>query len=217
MPKYHDVVQGEYLSQIARNYGFTDYATIWNHGNNADLKKKRKNPQILKPGDRIFIPDREEKQETRSTEKKHFFRAKRPKLKLNLVLEDLYEEPIKNAKCEMQIDGAAFELTTDGKGKIEKEIPVTSGGGHLVVWEPDVSAVSGVQIPIKIGHLDPIDEVTGQKGRLNNLGYYAGEINDTQDMRFKSAVEEFQCDHKLTVDGDCGPQTQAKLKEAHGC
>jgi len=35
-------------------------------------------------------------------------------------------------------------------------------------------------------------------------------------MAFLSAVEEFQCDNGLTVDGDCGPNTQAKLKEVHG-
>jgi peptidoglycan hydrolase-like protein with peptidoglycan-binding domain len=36
-------------------------------------------------------------------------------------------------------------------------------------------------------------------------------------MAFRSAVEEFQCDHGLTVDGDCGAQTQAKLLSVHGC
>jgi peptidoglycan hydrolase-like protein with peptidoglycan-binding domain len=29
-------------------------------------------------------------------------------------------------------------------------------------------------------------------------------------------VQEFQCDHQLKVDGVCGPQTQAKLVDAHG-
>ena len=34
---------------------------------------------------------------------------------------------------------------------------------------------------------------------------------------FLSAIEEFQCDHGLVVDGKCGPATQAKLKQVHGC
>jgi hypothetical protein len=35
-------------------------------------------------------------------------------------------------------------------------------------------------------------------------------------LQFRSAVEEFQCDNQLTVDGKCGPNTQAKLKAVHG-
>ena len=34
---------------------------------------------------------------------------------------------------------------------------------------------------------------------------------------FEMAVEEFQCDQGLKVDGICGPQTQAKLKKLYGC
>lgn len=32
-----------------------------------------------------------------------------------------------------------------------------------------------------------------------------------------AAVEAFQCDHNLLVDGDPGPNTQTKLLELHGC
>ena len=214
---YHEVKQGEYMAMIARQYGYTDYLPIWNHGSNAELKNKRKNPQILMPGDRVFIPEREEKKLSKGTESKYKFWAKRPKLKLRLVLEDLYEKPIADAKCELQIDGTPFQTTTDGSGKIDQEIPFTAGSGQIVVWDPEVTPIAGIGVPLKIGHLDPVEEVTGQKGRLNNLGYYAGEINDKVDMRFRSAVEEFQCEHDLKVDGECGAKTQAKLKQVHGC
>jgi nucleoid-associated protein YgaU len=53
----HTVVQGEYLSKIARSYGFSDYRTIWEHPKNAALKQARQNPNVLFPGDRLFIPD----------------------------------------------------------------------------------------------------------------------------------------------------------------
>jgi len=48
-------------------------------------------------------------------------------------------------------------------------------------------------------------------------GYYLGRLDVDNPAKFRSAVEEFQCDHDLTVDGDCGPQTQAKLKQVYGC
>lgn len=46
------------------------------------------------PGDLLFIPDKGEKEESESTEKRHCFKLKTERLKLRLVLEDLYEKPI---------------------------------------------------------------------------------------------------------------------------
>ena len=34
--------------------------------------------------------------------------------------------------------------------------------------------------------------------------------------QIRSAVEEFQCDHGLSVDGEVGPKTQRALVDAHG-
>jgi murein L,D-transpeptidase YcbB/YkuD len=46
---------------------------------------------------------------------------------------------------------------------------------------------------------------------------FEGRTAEENKALFLSAVEEFQCDHGLTVDGKCGPATQARLKQAHGC
>ncbi|HEY6945459.1 MAG TPA: LysM domain-containing protein, partial [Candidatus Acidoferrum sp.] len=71
MSETHIVEQGEHLSQIAKKYGFPDYKIVWDHPENADLKKLRKNPNILFPGDQVFIPDKEEKEESGPTDKRH--------------------------------------------------------------------------------------------------------------------------------------------------
>jgi peptidoglycan hydrolase-like protein with peptidoglycan-binding domain len=65
--------------------------------------------------------------------------------------------------------------------------------------------------------LDPIDILAGQKERLNNLGYFAGDPQTEADEDFRSAVEEFQCDHGLTVDGVLGANTKSRLKQVYGC
>lgn len=216
----YKVEQGDYLSKIAQQFGFSDYKEIWNHPDNADLKNKRKNPSVLFPGDKLMIPDKEEKQVSASTGKRHTFQVSRSPLRLRLVIEDIYEKPIANTECELVLDGETFKLTTDGKGSIEQEISPTTTGGFLIIRSQE-TALNDIALPIKIGHLDPVEEESGQQARLNNLGYFAGpfEGNEAADNKqlFLSAIEEFQCDHELSVDGNCGLKTQAKLKEVHGC
>jgi N-acetylmuramoyl-L-alanine amidase len=216
MPDYYTVQQGDHLSKIAKDNGFTDYTVIWNHPENADLKKQRQNPNVLLPGDQIFVPDMEEKQESGATDKRHTFTVDKKILKLRLVLEDIYEKPIAGAQCALLVGDQTFQVTTDGQGKLEQEIPLDSTEAFLAI-RGDQTPFANEVIAIKIGHLDPIDELSGQIARLNNLGYFPGNLDGSDADAFQSAVEEFQCDHGLKVDGDCGPKTQAKLKEVHGC
>ena len=226
MASDHTVVQGEYLSKIARNYGFSDYRTIWEHPRNAELKRLRQNPNVLYPGDELFIPDRKEKYESRVTERRHRFQMRAPSLKLRIVVEDTYEKPIGGAPFELSIGSALHSLTSDERGKVEQDIPSTAEAAILII-RTEETPLNNVAIPVKIGHLDPVEEVTGQKGRLKNLGYYFGVIDTKVDAEFRSAVEEFQCDNfpsprradgvPVAVDGVCGPKTQARLKEVHGC
>ena len=216
MGSYYSVLQGDHLSKIAKDNGFTDYTVIWDHPNNSDLKKLRQNPNVLLPGDEVFVPDMEQKQESGATDKKHTFAVDKKTLKLRLVLEDIYEKPIAGAQCALLIDGQTYQLTTDGKGKLEQEIPLDAKEGTLTI-RGDQTPFANDVIPIKIGHLDPIAEISGQVARLNNLGYFAGPLDGSDEDAFESAVEEFQCDNSLTVDGICGPQTQSKLKQIFGC
>jgi len=212
----YSVKQGDYLTKIAKENGFVDYHTIWDHPNNQQLKQKRKNPNVLAPGDELFIPDKAGKEESAATDRRHKYKVKTEKNMLRIVLEDIYGNPVANAKCQLQVEGKVFEVVSDGDGKIEHEIPLTAQNAELVVTEEN-KALTNVKLSVQIGHLDPVEIESGQKARLSNLGYYLGRLDVDNPAKFRSAVEEFQCDHDLTVDGDCGPQTQAKLKQVHGC
>lgn len=216
----HTVKQGEHLSSIARRYGFSDYRVIWNDPKNAKLKERRKNPNVLYPGDELHIRDREEKEEPATTEQLHTFQISNRKLELRLVLEDQFERPIKNAQCELHLEDKILHLTSDGQGHITHSIPATAEEAFLIINDKG-TPVNELVVPVKIGYLDPVEEQSGQLSRLNNLGYFAGPLlnvgNEENLALFRSAVEEFQCEHGLTVDGKCGPLTQAKLKLVHGC
>src|SRR4029077_7119942 len=127
----------------------------------------------LFPGDLLYIPDRQLRVEDRNTDVRHKFVAHRPIVKLRVVLEDLYEKPIANAPCDLVLENDALHLTTDGSGKIEQQILPGTRSATLIINDCQ-TPFSGVEIPIKIGYMDPVDEVSGQLARLNNLGYYPG-------------------------------------------
>src|SRR5262249_22232931 len=152
-------------------------------------------------------------------EQHHVFQTGKP-LKLRLKLEKGYDQPRAKVPCDLQVELEHFALTTDSSGKIEQAIPKTATNATLTLKE--TVRAKGKPVPFattldtKIGHLDPVDEPTGQRARLANLGYYRLPLEEVDDDEFKSAIEEFQCEHGLTVDGKCGRQTQDKLKNVHG-
>ena len=217
MPSTHVVAQGEHLSSIADQYGFTDYTVIWNDANNATLKQQRVNPNVLQAGDNVYIPDKQAKDESGATAQRHVFNLKQSPLMLRLLFEDAYEKPVANAPCTLYLGSDKSSVTSDGTGKLEKRITPSAAGGAVVLGAAD-TPYQDEQLQISIGELDPIDSLSGQAARLNNLGYFAGTPATADDAQFESAVEEFQCDQSvLPVDGIPGPQTQAKLKQVHGC
>ena len=99
MSSVHTVVQGEHLSGIANKYGFTSYKTIWDHAQNAELKKKRQNPNVIFPGDELFIPDKGQKEESRNNRKETSIRAEDGKAQASLGA----RRPIRETdrQCEM--------------------------------------------------------------------------------------------------------------------
>ena len=208
MPIEHRVRQGETVTSIAARHGLTP-ARVWDDPANASLKKQRGDANILFPGDVVVVPEKETKEEGGAVEQRHRFRTHRGTTSLRLVLHDEVDAPIADQPCTLVVGERSFKLTTDGDGLIAQVIPVGEETGSLLLGEQ--------VLPLRIGHLDPLTEVSGQRARLNNLGYHAGEADGAEDPDFLSAVEEFQCDHRLTVDGKCGPKTQAKLKDIHGC
>ena len=127
----------------------------------------------------------------------------------------------------LTVENDSKKFTTGSDGKHQEEISETTGTGKLLdKGKPGAKFRIEREIPLKIGHLDPVDEISGQMARLNNLGYNAGDPDappgksdedKERSTQLQSAIEEFQCDHDLKVDGACGKKTQEKLLDVHGC
>ena len=211
MAEVHSIAQGEHLSQLARKYGFRSYLTIWNHPNNEALKKLRQDPNILYPGDSLYIPDIEPKVVKGETGMTHKFVVPVPKLELRIALRDLSDLPIKGLACDLDVEGTVYALTTDGNGTIRQAIAADAERGAVR------AAAREVDVAIAIGHLDPVEEETGLRARLRNLGYDAGPLGFDNEGELRSAIEEFQCDHGLKVSGVNDGATRDKLREVYGC
>jgi uncharacterized Zn-binding protein involved in type VI secretion len=132
-----------------------------------------------------------------------------------VVLQTLGGKPLAGTEVVVHLGQTAEPAVTDGSGKLEVTLAPGVVKGDIVL-QGKGTTLHGVTIPFTIGTLAPADTILGQEARLNNLGYRAGTTADASSLPFRSAVEEFQCDEKLPVDGKCGPATQSKLRSVHG-
>ena len=199
------VKDGDCISSIAQDHGLF-WEAIWNHSDNSKLKSERKDPNALLPGDKIFVPDKEIKQEEGATDTKHRFRALGvpAKMKVKMLLND---EPRANAKYRLYIDNVLKkEGETDSSGFIEESIPPTCRKGKIVMTDDQGNEE---QYPFDFGSVDPIDTEDGVKKRLFNLGY------DTSES-LSSALGEFQETEGLDVTNSINDETRSALEEKFG-
>lgn len=207
----YTVKNGDCIESIAQEHGHF-WQTVWNHPANAQLKKARKDPNVLLPGDLVTIPPVEQKEVAKATEARHKFRLKGVPSILKMVIKDM-DEVVKNAKCTIVIDGTVTESQTDGKGRVQIPIPPNAQSGKLIV----VHEGEEMEFDLKLGSVDPLESLSGIQARLANLGYQV-TVTGNWDTETTEAISKF-CDAQ-DIDE---PPPQAvtrrfldKLKEAHG-
>jgi hypothetical protein len=224
MSEDYEVQPGDCMSSIAYSRGFF-WQTLWNDSSNADLKTKRKNPNVLMTGDVVHIPDLTVKQESGATGKRHKFMLKGVPEKLNLTLLDYDHKPRPNLDYLIVIDGNARKGKTDGNGKLTESILPNAMDGKLTFAEPQRVDDTGKPLPgepqnqvliLQLGGLNPISEVSGLKARLANLGFYKGPIDENLDPATKQAISSFQQKKGLPVTGVADDATRQKLQDLHG-
>jgi N-acetylmuramoyl-L-alanine amidase len=211
MAKYR-VKQGDCLASIAAKFGFAAWKTIYDHPNNADLKNKRKNPNALFPGDELYIPPKEEKFEDGATGQSLSFTVKLPKTKLRLKLKDHEGKALSDKKYVLEVAGTSVEAKTGSDGLIEQPIPAEAPTAALTIWMDDKTPLP---LTVKLGHLDPADEVSGAQSRLRNLGFHAGETDGDSDEQFQAALRAFQKKNGLNESGALDDATKSKLEQLH--
>lgn len=211
-PAPYVVRQGDYLQKLAFAHGF-DENEAWNDPKNAALKDKRQDPNLLLPGDIIHFPrsTREGKPIAKGTT--NTYKAKVPTTKVHFTFEDA-KGPLAGEAYVIEGLGAPVEGTADGTGKVEIEAPV-----H--VREVRVTfAKRGLIFPVSIGDLDPIEELSGLRQRLQQLGYLQPAPDALSEEaaahRDQEAIAAFQRDKGLPATGTIDEPTRSAIDAAHG-
>lgn len=203
----YEVQQGDCISSIAYEYGFF-WETIWNHPNNAQLKKERKDPNILAPGDLVFIPDKRLKDVRRPTEQMHRFRLKSVPAKLRLQLFE-GETPRANQAYELRVSNRKFTGNTNARGVLTESIPPDAEEGELIIGPHRERYV------LLFGHLNPVSDLSGVQSRLNNLGYDCGGADGHMNEETENALKAFQTRFDLEATGAADGPTREKLDFIH--
>lgn len=206
--KKYIVKQGDCISSIAMDYGhFPD--TLWNDQKNKELKENRKDPNILLPGDIVYIRDIENKTVSCATEQKHRFRRKAVPEKLRIQFE-IGNKPRANEAYSLVIDGKFIDKTTDKDGWVEIPIPPNATKGKIRFHD------TGDEYEIELGELDPVTEISGIQGRLKNLEFYNGDVDGKINSALEISIGNFQKQYNLEETGKPDKSLQDKLQEVYG-
>jgi Putative peptidoglycan binding domain len=213
MGRTHVVEQGERLATIAAQYGISP-AVIYADPDNAQLWEKRPNPNVLMPGDEVSLGDPSTPTDF-PTGGAH-----------TIMIDAGQNETVRillGSRCDVSFAGQQFELKVGGQ-TIQGTVPddnVVAGdfllgaeSGELRLWISDDPAVIA-SWTLQIGHLDPVNEISGVQARLNNLGYGAGEVDGNSNPDLDGAVAALQRDLGAEPTGEIDDDFRAALDEAH--
>lgn len=203
---FHTVLQGECFSSLAERYGFANWRTLYDHARNDELRAKRADPNLLAPGDIIFIPERAVRNERVPTGHIHEFTRLRQRTRLRLVLEEVGGVVYENRRYRLAIGGSSIEGVTDADGLLEQTIPAEATKAELTLFFDD--GTQGVWT-LQLGALDPIEESSGVRSRLRNLGYPC----DIDAM--VEALYAFQAAEELPMTGLADEATRMRLWMRH--
>jgi hypothetical protein len=208
MAEKYQVEQNEDLREIAVRLGFGSTERFRSLPANKALMALRADG-VLKPGDKLEVPERKPVKKSVATGQKHTFTVKSPKRPVALVVRDDQGKPMANA--DFVLDGPNVNISgkTDGDGKLKAEVP-------SLECKQLCLKVGEHEIPLPVGVLDPVTTVTGVQARLSNLGYPVGARDDQFGPVTRGSIAHFQADQGLAATGFMDDQTRDKLQKVYG-
>ncbi len=193
------------MASLAKSHGFRDWRTIYDHPDNDDLRGRRPNPNHLHPGDEVVVPDKEQRVEERSTGARHAFVVRGAPTTLRVRLRGMHA-----LRYRLEVGEGVYE----GAGTmVEHDIEPDEEEAMLHVWLADTEAPT-ITWRLALGQVDPIEEDSGAKRRLDNLGFGTsrGQHIDEATERAAAAFEQAEGAEPIGALTDALKQ---RLRRAH--
>ena len=203
--------QGDCISSIAARFGLPG-KLIWEHPDNAELKQLRGDPNVLLPGDKVFVPEPGQRPVSAQTGGSHSFTFTAPRTRLKVRLQ-AGGAPRKNKAYTLVLDdGTTLTGTTDADGLLDAQIPARAREATVRIEVPGLGTESLV---LRLGHLDPVTEVSGVQQRLCNLGFHC-EASGVLDEDTRAALALFQEAQGLEPTGKLDDGARDAIRKACG-
>jgi hypothetical protein len=215
----YTVQPGDCLSSLASRFGLSSWKTIHDHPENAALRSSRHNPNVLAPGETVFIPaGSKTKQESAAVDKRHRFQIERLPTFISLRLRNIINGDLPPADYTFTVGGASSSGPVTAETVVTLKIDPQETTGRLTVTPHDpANGFAEIDMTLNLGQLDPADTTTGVQARLNNLGFDCGAVDGELDAGVRHAIRAFQSLHGMTIDGQITPALQEALRAHHGC
>lgn len=211
MPPYR-VIPGDCLASIAERFGFSEPMIIYNHPDNAALRRARPDPNVLLAGDEVIVPERTPRVLELATEQRHRFVVKRPLTFLRLRLEEADGTPRSGLPYEVTFLNKTVKGVTTAAGVIEQPIP-----RDLTLAVVSVGKGKNREtFNVGLGFVDPVTSASGLRQRLANLGLLRPLDGVSDDLALRFAIHSFQLREGLEPAGGPDTATLNKLVEVHG-
>ena len=210
----HIVRAGECLSELAYRRA-TSAKAVWTHPKNAELRAARPNPEVLAPGDLIWLPA-EPSQSAFDVwpgmTLNAFATIPTRTIAIRLIDED--GTPVANEGFRVAGGKALPPAMTDEAGHALFEVPLTTREAVLILPSRHM------QLVVKPGRLDPLCTLAGAVGRLQNLGYGAHDLDALSSAEREEyatfVLAWFQREQGLPATGTLDEATRAALSSRGG-
>jgi N-acetylmuramoyl-L-alanine amidase len=123
-------------------------------------------------------------------------------------------EPRADEPYEMRIGLDTWNGNLDGEGMLIVQVPVDATEAE--VWVGNDEETVRRRYELQIGHLNPVEEVSGVQQRLNNLGFFCAPDDEVEGESTQAAVEAFQASRGLDPTGVVDDDFKQGLSTDHG-
>ncbi len=221
--RVHVVRQGECLSKIAHQYGIKGWKSLWDDPKNEKLRKKRKSPHVLHPGDEVVVPGTKVHEIVRVTDATHRIVVTESLVEFRVILQDHNQLPFVDEPYELRVDADAEPRTgsTDAAGKVVEQLSADVRRVEVRLlqvglrWTFALSSFMdrpGDDAAVQQGDKQAVrDAVMATQLRLNALGFPCGETDGKMGPKTHEALALLEQQKQPSDDQPAGEVALAAL------